>query len=141
MEQAAGRATHLLAALGRPMLSLALHSHAVRTTLVVLQRWAQGQAPSANRGPGHAAGSRLASQRRTSPDESPRAMPRIVHSATTERNLERGYDTTEEKLVIDASWNNGTIPGVESGVTAPPSGTCAVAPPIGSSPGTFRIPR
>jgi hypothetical protein len=140
MEHAAGRATHLLAALGRPMLSLALHSHADRTPLVVLRRWDERQAWRENRGAFFAAGSRSAPDRITAPNEWLRAMPRIAEGETTNRNTKRECDFKKGEFVFDAGRNKETISGVESKVTPPPPGTCAVAPPLGSSPGTFRIP-
>jgi hypothetical protein len=145
MENTPGRVAHLLATVCRPTQSLATDSHAARNPLVVLRRWAERQGYRANRGEFNPAGRRSSPDRSTAssvaaPNQRLRAMLRIAKGPKIERNMEREYDSKHGEFVFYTSPNKETISGVDSKVTPPPSGTCAVAPPLGSSPGTFRIP-
>ena len=127
MEYTVARVSHLLAV--------------VHTLL----RWAKRQTLHANRGAFDAAGCRSAPERSitssvTSTSERLGTMRETAWNKKIERNVEREYSSNKSESDFNANSDRGTITGVDSEVTPPPSGTCAVAPPLGSSPGTFRIP-
>jgi hypothetical protein len=77
----------------------------------------------------------------TSPsNEGPRAMLRTAKNEKIERTMAREYSPRKRNQSSTRTETREPFQASTAKVTPPPSGTCVVAPPLGSSPGTFRVP-